>query len=163
MADSHATVAARVMNYAGLAEGFGTRLGVEPALVLAVIHMESGGDPDAFRVEPAVADASFGLMQLLLGTARGLGFATAPKFLFDPPVNVELGTRLLAVNTKQHGSPWLALIAYNGGDGAVGWYKRGWRTGPAVHYANVVTDLRDYYRRRVADWKAHQAAPAPAP
>ena len=162
MADPHAAVAARVLNYAGLAEGFGERAHVEPALVLAVIHMESGGDPDAFRVEPAVVDASFGLMQLLLGTARGLGFAQAPKYLFDPPVNVELGTRLLALNTTQHGSPWLALIAYNGGDGAVGWYKRGWRMGPAVHYANVVWALRGYYLRRVADWKATQAPASPA-
>lgn len=161
MADPHEPVASRVLTYRLLAESFGSRYHVDPALVLAVIHMESGGDPDAYRPEPTIQDASFGLMQLLLATAEGLGFTGPAKALFDPPVNIELGTRDLAGGIKDYGTPWLALIDYNGGPGAVRWYKLGWKLGPAVHYANVVyNDLFPYYQRRVKDAQAQTAAKA---
>ncbi len=151
MADPRAVPAAKVTTFRSLILDAATRHGVEPTLVMAVIHEESGGDPDAFRIEPAVRDASFGLMQLLLGTARGLGWSLPPRYLFDPTPNIELGTQLLALNIHQYGSAWLALIAYNGGGGAVRWYRAGWKTGPAVHYANVVWALKAYYGEREAD------------
>jgi soluble lytic murein transglycosylase-like protein len=160
MADPSPTSASRVLPYAAYAESLGSRYHVPPALVLAVIHMESGGDPDAFRVEPAVRDASFGLMQVLLGTARGKGFAQAPRYLFDPPVSIELGTRYLAEGIAETGSPYLALIKYNGGSGAVRAYRLGWRLGPAVHYANLVYNtLRPYFERRLADLHAQAGRP----
>jgi soluble lytic murein transglycosylase-like protein len=139
-------VSREVLAYAGLAAAAGAKYGVDPALVLAVIHEESGGDPDAFRVEPAVDDASFGLMQLLVRTARGLGFAGPLHLLFDPATNIALGTQALAGGIKAYGSMWLALIDYNGGPRAVRYYQAGWKLGPAVHYANVVWALRGAYR-----------------
>ena len=136
----------RVLRYRAEAENAGAIHKVPPTLILAVAHMESGGDPDAFRVEPALADASFGLMQVLLGTARGLGFTGPPKALFEPAVSIELGTRDLVGGIKDYGTAYLALIDYNGGPRAVWYYTHGWRRGPAVHYANVVYNfLRPSY------------------
>jgi len=161
MVDPHEPTATRVLTFRLLAENFGSRYHVDPALVLAVIHMESGGDPDAYRAEPSVHDASFGLMQLLAGTARGMGFTGPVKALFDPPTNIELGVRDLAGGIHDYGDPWLALIDYNGGPGAVRWYRLGWKLGPAVHYANVVWALFAYYQRRLKDLET-QAAQAAA-
>lgn len=161
MADPFEPVASRVLTYRLLAEANGGVWRVDPALVLAVIHMESGGDPDAYRPEPGIHDASFGLMQLLLGTARGLGFTGPAKALFDPPVNVHLGTQDLAGGIHDYGTPWLALIDYNGGPGAVRWYRLGWKLGPAVHYANVVyNSLFPYYQRRVKVLQGQTSAKA---
>ena len=149
MVDPHAAVAARVLNYTRFAEMASGRYIVPVPTILAVVHQESGGDPEAFRVEPSVADASFGLMQVLLGTARGLGFTGPPRMLFDPSTSIQLGTQDLAGGIKDYGSEWLALIDYNGGPGAVWRYRHGLKFGAAVHYANVVWALRGYYAQKL--------------
>lgn len=93
-----------------LAWSYGPERGLDPALVAAVIAAESVGDAGA--VSPAGAQ---GLMQLMPGTAAGLGVRDP----FDPRQNVEGGTRLLAGLLRQFGSVELALAAYNAGPGAV--------------------------------------------
>ncbi len=150
MSDPHAAVAAEVMRHYNLVAGATERFHVAPAIVLAVIHDESGGNPDAFRVEPAVSDASFGLMQVLWGTARGLGYFGPVRFLFDTNLNIELGTQYLASQLAKYRDPLLALIAYNAGPGAVRVYKAGWTWGRGVRYAKTVLALQAYYARLLA-------------
>lgn len=90
--------------------------GVAPELVLGIIQAESNFDPAAYRDEPQIGDASRGLMQLLLMTARGLGFSGAPSQLFDPATNVQLGTKLISLNlAARAGNVGKALSQYNGG------------------------------------------------
>lgn len=118
------------------------------ALIEAVIHEESGGDPDAFPEHPERAGASFGLMQLLLPTARAVGFGGKARELFGPALNITLGSRYLHGLVKEYGNYWRALVAYNGGSRAV------WRVvhhlpgGPAVHFADTVMSLLVRYTER---------------
>jgi len=91
------------------------REGLAPELVLAVIEVESGGDP--FAVSSAGA---LGLMQLLPPTgravARDLGLPwRGPATLFDPVVNVELGTAYLGRLARRFDDVDRALAAYNWG------------------------------------------------
>jgi soluble lytic murein transglycosylase-like protein len=89
---------------------------VEPALILAHIKQESAFDPKAYREEPAINDASTGLMQLLLGTAKMLDSNATEDLLYDPEYNVDLGTRLIAKNlTRYDGNLQDAIAAYNAG------------------------------------------------
>ncbi len=147
--DPNATIASQVLTWRPMADAQAVAKQVPTALVLAVIHRESGGDPDAFNVEAKVNDASFGLMQILLQTSRKLGFQGVPRMLFEPAVNIELGTRYLRDLLRKRGDVYLALIEYNGGPVAVTLYLKGWRLGPAVHYANVVNRLYLYYQQRL--------------
>lgn len=96
--------------YADLFNAAGARHGVSPKLLAAVAKIESGYQPKA--VSPAGAR---GLMQLMPGTARGLGVADP----FDPAQAVEGAAKLLASHLKEFGSLDLALAAYNAGGGAV--------------------------------------------
>ena len=91
------------------------RYGVSAIVIKAVIGQESGFDPNAYRAEPQIGDASRGLMQLLLRTATGLGFTGDPTGLYDPEVNVDLGTKLLRQNMDRTSNIDAALSAYNGG------------------------------------------------
>lgn len=84
--------------------------------IRATIATESNWDPQAFRDEPKIGDASRGLMQLLLTTARGLGYEGAPEGLFDPATNISLGTQLLADLRRRYGTdPRDVYSAYNSG------------------------------------------------
>ncbi len=85
------------------------RYGLPPALVAAVVEVESGGDRYAVSRRGAL-----GLMQ-----------ATRDKFSsgqdpFDPQTNLDVGSRYLAEQLQAfHGNLTWALAAYNAGPAAV--------------------------------------------
>jgi hypothetical protein len=86
--------------------------GVPLEILLAVAWAESGFDPNA--LSPAGAE---GMMQLMPGTAAGLGVDPS-----DPAQNILGGARYLAAQYERFGSWDLALAAYNAGPGAVEQY-----------------------------------------
>lgn len=86
---------------------------VDPHLARAVMRCESGGNPTAVSSAGAI-----GLMQLMPGTARGLG--VDPK---DPKRNLEGGIKYLAqLADKYDGDYVKTLAAYNAGSGRVDSY-----------------------------------------
>jgi hypothetical protein len=87
------------------------RHGLDPALVRAVVGVESGFQPQAVSRKGAQ-----GLMQLMPATARDLGVADP----LDPAANLDGGSRYLsALVTRYEGDLTKALAAYNAGMGAV--------------------------------------------
>src|SRR6185436_4794547 len=87
------------------------REGLDPALVRAVVHVESAFDERATSTAGAR-----GLMQLMPDTATRFGVTDA----FDPRQNIAGGTRYLALLLRMfHADVSLAVAAYNAGEGAV--------------------------------------------
>ncbi|HWJ81101.1 MAG TPA: lytic transglycosylase domain-containing protein [Nocardioides sp.] len=96
--------------FSDLINSAAARTGVPGELIAAVMQQESGFDPKA--VSGAGAQ---GLMQLMPGTADGLG-VTNP---FDPAQAIDGGSRLLKDLLDRFGKVDLALAGYNAGPGAV--------------------------------------------
>lgn len=87
------------------------KYGVEPALVRALIHAESG-----FNAKARSRKGAMGLMQLMPGTARDMGVADPAL----PDLNIRGGTKYLAsLLLRFRGDVKLALAAYNAGPEAV--------------------------------------------
>ena len=88
---------------------------------LAVMDKESQGNPKAYRAEPAINDGSIGLMQMLLRTAKDVGYpgtkgdAATLTGLFDPPTNIHFAARHLSGLWRQLGNAADVASAYNGG------------------------------------------------
>jgi cell wall-associated NlpC family hydrolase len=99
--------------YASLFTDAASKYGVPATLLAAVAHQESGYDAGA--TSPAGAK---GLMQLMPGTAKGLGVNP-----MDPAQAVDGAARMLRSLIKEFGSTDLALAAYNAGPGAVHRYN----------------------------------------
>lgn len=92
--------------------------------VLAVIQVESEFRPNAYRAEPQINDASYGLMQVLGSTAADRGYDGPPEGLFDPETNIRIGMAHLLwsweyLSRRMGGSPsrsvWIG--SYNAGVG----------------------------------------------
>lgn len=89
----------------------GRRYGVDPALVKAIIEVESAWNPRARSRKGAL-----GLMQLLPHTAARFGV----RRIFDPEENVAGGVRYLRfLLDRFRGDLGLTLAAYNAGEDAV--------------------------------------------
>jgi len=106
--------------------------------IRAVIATESSWNVNAYRAEPSIGDASYGLMQLLYRTAAGLGYSGDPVGLYDPDTNIGLGTQLLSQLRAKWGDDVQAVYsAYNSGSGTS--YLS--NASVATHVANFVNNL----------------------
>ena len=140
--------------------------GIYPAWAYAILRAESAWMSDA----RSGADAR-GLMQLLPSTAalvakrNDMAWA-GPASLYDPSVNIALGTRYLAQMAQRfNGSPWLASAAYNAGPNRVDqWLAARGALAPTLFIATIpFKETREYVARVMAfsviyDWRLHGSA-----
>jgi hypothetical protein len=119
---------------------------LDPALVKAVIAVESAYDPAAISSKGAV-----GLMQLIPGTAERYGVKT----IADPLGNVGGGTHYLKdLLTMFNGNLQLALAAYNAGEGAVRQYSNAIPPYPETQqYVRLVLQFYDYFGGHISQVK----------
>jgi soluble lytic murein transglycosylase len=125
-----------------------TRLALDPYLVLALSRQESLFNPRATSSSNAR-----GLMQLIPSTARKMasqqGTDTDQIRLYDPSVNVQLGTAYLKNLFEMfHGDEFHAVAAYNGGENAVmKWLAKS--PGPDDEWVENIAykETRDYVKK----------------
>lgn len=116
--------------------------GMDPALVKAVVHAESGFNPHATSIKGAS-----GLMQLMPDTAAYYGI----KDVFDPRQNVRGGVlHLRRLLKKYKNDQTLALAAYNAGEDAV---QRHRGVPPYEETQGYVLKVAKFKKRYAAAWR----------
>lgn len=117
---------------------------VDPRLVLAVIHAESGFNPAALSSKNAQ-----GLMQLIPATAERFGI----KDVWNPVENIKGGTAYLR---------WLLRHFEGNVEWAVAAYNAGERTVEQYHGVPPYKETRNYVRRILEDYrKTYHPVPPP--
>lgn len=123
---------------------YATMYGVDPNLVKAIIQQESRGrhitKGGTILTSPAGA---LGIMQLMPGTARGLGVNP-----YNAEENIEGGTKYISQQLKRfNGNLELAIAAYNAGPGNV--RKYGNKVPPFAETQDYVKKVMGYYGKGV--------------
>ena len=138
-------LAPRLQAMQNLAQTYGTDIlkatvgtNVSPALVLAVMGIESMGDPEAVSSAGAT-----GLMQLIPDTAKRFGVTD----ITNPAQNIKGGVAYLNLLMNMFNrDPVLVLAAYNAGEGAV----------QANNGVPPYSETRDYVPKVLAAWTVAQ-------
>lgn len=127
------------------AQGYGIPLHVAYGL----IAQESGFNPNAI----GDAGKSFGLVQIQLRTAQGLGYTGSSTGLLDPATNVQLGMKYLRGQLDRAGTIPAALSAYNGGYRPISGYGAPRADGTFANqaYVNGVLDKAAYFEQYLAE------------
>lgn len=112
----------------------GAAYGLPFDLLKAQVTVESDGDPNAFRFEPAfftryilnnvaakagrfgpLAACSYGMLQIMLETAYEIGFDGRPEDLFVDRIGLTWGAKKLKALLDANGGDYkIALARYNG-------------------------------------------------
>lgn len=114
--------------------------GVPAPLIKAIMKIESDFNPSAYRQEPHLKDASWGLMQVLLSTARWItkNPDLTASALMQPEFNAYVGTMYLAYLMKRYPNIKDVMAAYNAGS------PKRTKTGEYVNQAYVDKASRWY-------------------
>jgi soluble lytic murein transglycosylase-like protein len=106
------------------------RYGIDPLLIYAQMHQESG-----FKLKATSYKGASGLMQLMPATAIRFGVTS----IYDPKQNIDAGVKYMRwLLDKFGGDVALALAGYNAGEGAV--MKYGYQIPP-------YRETQEYVRR----------------
>ncbi|MBI3557536.1 MAG: transglycosylase SLT domain-containing protein, partial [Deltaproteobacteria bacterium] len=124
---------------------------VDPLLVLSIVKQES-----AFNVEATSPANAYGLMQIIAPTARDMDPKIEIMDLFNPMINVKLGTKYIRqLLTKYKGSMIPALCAYNAGPGHSDRWMREAHAGlPPEEYIELIgfRETREYVQNIVRNF-----------
>lgn len=121
-----------------LIDAYSKKNNLDPDFVRAVVKQESG-----FNEHATSRCGAAGLMQLMPGTAKGLGVVDP----YDAEDNVKGGTKMLANLLKTYGgNKELALAAYNAGGGAVKKYGGIPPYGETQRYVKNVLSIYNKYK-----------------
>ncbi len=104
-------------DYGNIINTVAKRYDIDPQLIFATIMTESEGNPNAYRYEPHINDASYGLGQILYTTAQGLGFEGKPEDIYNPEVSIDLIGRYHKQTIDTYGllPPERMTVVYNTG------------------------------------------------
>ena len=103
--------------YSGLIANTAQKYNLDPQLIYATIMTESEGDEYAYRYEPHLNEPSLCMGQILVSTARSLGFTDNVRQMYDPDICIDLIGKYYKRVLDEYGylTPHQLARAYNTG------------------------------------------------
>ena len=145
------------IDYLNYVEKYSNEYDVDKYLIFAIIKAESNFDEKAISKKKAI-----GLMQLLQDTAEEI----APKIdvevneqnIFEPELNINLGTKYISILLQKYKNVGLAVAAYNAGSGNVdNWIEEKILLSDGSNIENVpFAETNTYVRKILRDYEIYK-------
>lgn len=143
--------------YSEYVEKYAKENEIDPLLVYAIIKAESNFDENAVSASNAK-----GLMQLMYATAEEVaeqcGIELTEENIFDPEINIELGTRYISTLIERYTNIGVALAAYNAGMTSVDkWLREGTISADGSDIENIpFKETNNYVRKILRDYEVYK-------
>ena len=141
------------IDYSEYVEKYSKEYNVDKYLVYATIKAESN-----FNQYAKSSQEALGLMQLMESTALEIapkaGVKVSKDSIFEPEININLGTKLLSTLLQTYENKGLALAAYNAGSGNVdSWINKGIIKEDGSDLENIpFKETNNYVRKILRDY-----------
>ena len=141
------------IDYSEYVEKYSKEYNVDKYLVYATIKAESN-----FNHYAKSSQGALGLMQLMESTALEIapkvGVKVSKDSIFEPEININLGTKLLSTLLQTYEKKGLALAAYNAGSGNVdSWISKGIIKEDGSDLENIpFKETNNYVRKILRDY-----------
>ena len=146
--------------YSEYVEEYSQEYNVDENLVYAVIKAESNFNPNAKSSKNAI-----GLMQLVESTAKEICKKVDIRLtddelrekLFEPEININLGTKYLSILIEKYQNVEIAITAYNAGIGTVdNWIEKDIIKADGSNIENIpYKETNNYVRKILRDYKIY--------
>lgn len=129
---------------------------IEENLIYAIIKVES-----KFKEDATSSAQAKGLMQVVDSTAQEMSEKIGminfePNMLYQPQVNIEIGTKYFSTLVNKYDDVILALIAYNAGQGNLDkWMRNGQVTDVASYYNLPYSETTAYWQKVMREYNAY--------
>ena len=146
-----------VIKYNNYVEKYSKEYEVDKYLVYAIIKAESN-----FNEKAESSKGAKGLMQLMDSTgqeiAHGLDMTTDNDDLFEPEINIKLGTKYISKMLQKYNNIELALAAYNAGSGNVdSWINSNKIKADGSDIENIpFKETNNYVRKILKDYRIYK-------
>lgn len=146
-----------IIKYSEFIEKYSKEYDVDKYLIYACIKAESN-----FNEKAESKKGAKGLMQLLDSTgkeiAEGLDMTIDDDDLFEPEINIKLGTKYISKMLKKYENIELALAAYNAGSGNVdSWINSNKIKADGTDVENIpFKETNNYVRKILRDYRIYR-------
>ena len=146
-----------IIKYSQYVEKYSAEYSVDKYLVYATIKAESN-----FHERAESKKGAKGLMQLMDSTAqeiaKSLDMTIDDDDLFDPEINIKLGTKYISKMFQKYQSIELALAAYNAGGGNVdSWISQNTIKNDGSDIENIpFKETNNYVRKILKDYEIYK-------
>ena len=146
-----------IIKYSEFVEKYSKEYDVDKNLIYACIKAESNFNENAESKKGAK-----GLMQLMDSTgkeiAKGLDMSIDDDDLFEPEINIKLGTKYISKMLKKYENIELALAAYNAGSGNVdSWINSNKIKSDGTDVENIpFKETNNYVRKILRDYRIYR-------
>ena len=146
-----------IIKYREFVEKYSKEYDVDEYLIYACIKAESN-----FNEKAESKKGAKGLMQLMDSTsqeiAKGLNMTIDNDDLFEPEINIKLGTKYISKMLQKYENTQLALAAYNAGSGNVdSWINSGKIESDGSNVENIpFKETNNYVRKILKDYRIYK-------
>ena len=138
-------------------EKYSKEYDVDKYLIYAIIKAESN-----FEKEAKSNKGAKGLMQLMYSTAeevaQKIGIELTEENIYEPNININIGTKYISILIQKYGNINLALAAYNAGSGNVdNWINEGTLEKDGTNIENIpYLETNNYVRKILRDYEKYK-------